>query len=104
MGDLAKLLAKDSNGIIVTLGLLILEAFYLILLLQLAKFRQPSQLGNNVLKNAVGIIFILSIITLNPLINIVDDKVPWLIADCSAYYFMFAGMLCDSTWIKRYLF
>ncbi len=80
MGDLAKFFANDANGVIVTLSLLILEAFYLILLLQLAKFLQPSQLINNLLKIAIAFIFILSIIALNPLINIVNDKVPWLIA------------------------
>ncbi|MBC8047623.1 MAG: hypothetical protein H7Y00_12560 [Fimbriimonadaceae bacterium] len=66
---------KLTNGL-----LLILEAFYIIILIQLAKHLNPSRFLNNVLIILVATIFILSIIALNPFIEIVGNKVPWLIA------------------------
>ena len=98
MGDLAKLITGDSNQITVTLTLLILEAFYLILLMQLAKFLQPSKTINLILRIAMTIIFILSIIAFNPFV-VVSNKVAFLITVhiilCSVECYMIALGLKD---------
>lgn len=79
MGDLASIIAENMADKLVTSILLILEVIYLILLLQLAWFLNPSKRINTILKVAIGIIFLLSVIALNPFIEIVDNKIPWLI-------------------------
>ncbi|MFN0275884.1 MAG: hypothetical protein ACKVPJ_09075 [Chitinophagales bacterium] len=60
--------------------LLVLEAVYLILLLNLAKNLNSSKKIQKIILAGIIAIFILSIIALNPLVEIVDDKIPWLIA------------------------
>jgi len=80
MGDVAGALNAAYADNIVTGVLLVLEGFYLLLLLQLAGFLSKDKRILKVLKVAVACIFILSLIALNPFFTIVSDLKPWLIA------------------------
>ena len=99
MGDVATALNEAYADKIVTGVLLVLEIFYLLLLVQLAGFLSPNKRIINLLKLAVGTIFLLSFIALNPFFTIVSDLKPWLIAVhlilCSVECFVIALGLMD---------
>lgn len=80
MGDLATAIAGSIADKLVTCVLLVLEGVYLLLLLRLSYLLSDSKKMHLWLKISAGIIFILSLIALNPFISIVPDKVPWLMA------------------------
>ncbi|MFI5171302.1 MAG: hypothetical protein ACHQFW_02870 [Chitinophagales bacterium] len=80
MGDLTKSISESRGDQIVTSVLLILEAFYLLLLFQLVRFLQSNTMFAKIFMGFIIVVFILSFIALNPFVEIVADKIPWLIA------------------------
>jgi len=90
LGDIAAQINLAHADKIVSSILLLLEAIYLLLLLQLSRFLNPTGKISPILKIAVGIIFILSLIVLNPFISFVDNNTPWLIA----VHIILCGMEC----------
>ena len=99
IGDITASFHTAFADTIVTSGLLILEGIYLLMLLQLVKFLRPESKSNLLIKITIGAIFVISIIALNPFVEIVNDKVPWLIVThillCSIECFVIALGLND---------
>ena len=80
LGDLFHFGNGETSSKIVSSVLLILEAIYLMLLLQLSNFLKADKRMNIVLRIAFLCIVILSVIALNPFFDFVNNKTPWLIA------------------------
>lgn len=80
LGDIVRFKDPAVSLKVVSTTLLILEGIYLFLLLQLSNFLKPDKRMNYLLRITFAVIILLSVIALNPFVEIVANKIPWLIA------------------------
>jgi len=99
LGDFVRSLKLPAAPSIINTILLLAEAIYVLLLLQLSNFLNPNKRANLWLRSAFVIIIALSVVALNPFVEIVSDKTPWLIAVhivlCSVECYLIALGLMD---------
>lgn len=80
LGDVISLFNFQNPEHLASGILLLLESIYLIILFQLAQQLNSNNILRACLIIVISFLFLLSIIALNPFIDLVEDKVPWLIA------------------------
>ncbi len=80
LGDLVHFGNGVTSSKIVSSVLLILEAIYLLLLLQLSNFLKAGKTMRIIMRFVFLCILVLSLIALNPFVDVVQNKTPWLIA------------------------